>query len=87
MKLILKKIFDEKIKAFQQPVIKNYNFEKTYKLKNIILCKHFIINAIGEFNNKLALENKNCRVDFDEDTKEYFIKIDYDCLKKTRMYF
>ena len=74
-------------KAFEQSVIKNYNFEKTYKLKNSILCKRFIINAIGEFNNKLALENKNFRVGFDEDTMEYFIKIDYDYLKKTRMYF
>ena len=74
-------------KAFEQSVIKNFNFEKTYKLKDPILFKHFIINAIGEFNNKFALENKNFGVDFDEDTKEYFIKIDYDYLEKTRMYF
>ena len=72
-------------KAFEQSVIKNFNFEKTYKLKDPILFKHFI--AIGEFNNKLALENKNFGLDFDEDTKEYFIKIDYDYLEKTRMYF
>ena len=53
-----KNIVDEKIKAFEQSAITNYNFEKTYKLKNPILRKHFIINAIEEFNNKLALENK-----------------------------
>ena len=54
-------------------MIKNHNFEKTYKLKNPILCKHFMINTTEEFNNKLALENKKFRVDFDEDTHVYFI--------------
>ena len=32
-----KNIVDDKIKAFEQSVIKNYNFEKTYELKNCIL--------------------------------------------------
>ena len=41
-----KKIVDDKIKAFEQPVMKNYNFEKTYELKNPILRKHFIINNL-----------------------------------------
>ena len=27
-------LVDSKIKGFEQSVIKNYNFEKTYKLKN-----------------------------------------------------
>ena len=39
-----KKIVDDKIKAFEQSIMKNYNFEKTYELKNPILHKHFIIN-------------------------------------------
>ena len=43
-----KNIVDNKIKAFEQSVIKNYNFEKTNKFKNPILRKHFIINAIEE---------------------------------------
>ena len=58
-------IFDNKIKAFEQSVIKNQNFEKKYELKNPVLRKHFIINAIEEFNNNLALRNKNFRVDFE----------------------
>ena len=82
MRLILKTFLIKKIKALEQSVIKNHDFEKTYKLKNPILCKHFIINAIEKFNNKLALENKNFRVDFDEDTHYYFIRIDFDFLKK-----
>ena len=73
-----KNIVHNKIKAYEQSVIKNYNFEVRYELKNSILRKHFIINAIEEFNNKSTLENKNFRADFDEDTKEYFIKIDHD---------
>ena len=77
-----KNIADDKIKAFEQSVIKNYNFEKIYKLKNPILRKHFIINAIEEFNNILALENKNFRVNFDEDTKKYFIRKDHDYFQK-----
>ena len=39
-------IFGNKIKTFEQSVTNNYNFEKTYELKNSILRKHFIINAI-----------------------------------------
>ena len=50
-----KNIVDKNIKSFEQSIIKNYNFEKTYKLKNPILCKH----AIREFNNILTLENKD----------------------------
>ena len=77
-----KNIVDNKIKVFEKSVIKNYNFKKSYKLKNPILCKHFLINVIEEFNNKLTLENKNFRVDFDEDTLKYFIRIDHDYFKK-----
>ena len=46
-----KNIVDDKVKVFEQSVIKNYNLEKTYELKNPILRKYFIINAIEEFNN------------------------------------
>ena len=77
-----KNIIDDKIKPFEQSAIKNSNFEKTYKLKNLIIDKHFIINAIEEFNNKLTLENKEFRVDFDEDTHEYFFEIDFNFFKK-----
>ena len=54
-----KNIVDKNIKSFEQSIIKNYNFEKTYKLKNPVLRKHFIVNAIREFNNILTLENKD----------------------------
>ena len=77
-----KNIIDDKIKPFEQSAIKNSNFEKTYKLKNPILRKHFIINAIEEFNNKLTLENKEFRVNFDEDTHEYFLEIDFNFFRK-----
>ena len=76
-----KNIVDNKIKAFEQSVIKNYNFEKTYELKNPVLRKYFIINAIEEFNNNLKLENKNLTVDSDEYTYKYFIKLDHDYFK------
>ena len=77
-----KNIVHDKIKGFEQSVIKKYNFEKTYKLKNPVLHKHFIINAFEEINNKLLLENKELRVDFDEDTRDYFIRMDLNYLKK-----
>ena len=73
-------IVNNKFKAFEQSVIKNYNFEKTCELKNPLLRKHFIINAIEDVN-KLTLENKKFRVDFDEDTYEYFIRLDQDYFK------
>ena len=75
-------IVNNNIKECEQSVIKNYNFEKTCELKNPVLCKHFIINAIEEFNNKLTLENKTFRVDFDEDTYKYFIRLDRDYFEK-----
>ena len=59
-----KNIVDKNIKAFEQSIIKNYNFEKTYKLKNPVLRKHFIVNAIREFNNILTLENKDFMASF-----------------------
>ena len=77
-----KNIVDNKIKTFEQSIIKNYSFEETYELKNPILRKHFLINAIEEFNNNLALENKNFRFEFDEDTCKYFIKVHDDYFKK-----
>ena len=46
------------------------------------MCKHFIINAVEEFNNKLILENKKYRADFDGDTYKYFIRLDHYCFKK-----
>ena len=77
-----KNIVDNKIKAFEQSVIKYYNFEKTYKLKNPILRKHFAINAIEEFNNELTLKNKNFRVDSHNDTRDHLIRLDHDYFKK-----
>ena len=59
-------IESNRIKIIEQSVIKDYNLEKTYELKKPILHKHFIINAIEEFKNKLELGNKKFRVDFDE---------------------
>ena len=44
-----KNIVNNKVKAFEQSVIKNYNLEKTYELKNPVLRKHFTTNAIEEF--------------------------------------
>ena len=44
--------------------------------------KHFIINSIEEFNNELALENKEFRVDFHENTYKYFIRLDQDYFLK-----
>ena len=44
--------------------------------------KHFVINSIEKFNNKLALETKEFRVDFDENTYKYFIRLDQDYFRK-----
>ena len=43
-------------------------------LKDLTIKQHF--NAIEEFNNKLALEGKNFRVDFDDDILNHFLKMD-----------
>ena len=72
---------NNKIKIIEQSVIKNCNLEKTYEIKNPILHKHFITNAIEKFNNKLELENKTFRADFAEDTYKYFIRLDHNYFK------
>ena len=51
-------------------------------IKKPISCKHFLVIAIDEFDNKLTLKTKIFRVDFDEDTRKYFIRIDHDYFKK-----
>ena len=79
-----KNIVNNKVKAFEQSVIKNYNLEKTYELKNPVLRKHFITNTIEEFKQELALKNKEFRVDFNEDTYNYFVRSDHDYFKKQR---
>ena len=75
-------IVNIKIKEFEHSVIKHYSFGKTYELKNPVLGKHFIINAIKDFNNKLTLEDKKFWVDFDECTYKYFIRLDRDYFEK-----
>ena len=49
-------------------------------LKNLTIKQHF--NATEEFNNKLALEGKNFRVDFDDDILNHSLKMDRDYFKK-----
>ena len=51
--------------------------EKTYELKNPILRKHFMMNVVEEFKNKLTLKNQKVRADFDEDTYKYFNRLDH----------
>ena len=49
---------NNKIKEYEQIIIKKYTFKETYKLKNRILRRHFLIRTIEEINRKLKKDNK-----------------------------
>ena len=49
---------NNKIKEYEQIIIKKYTFKETYKLKNRILRWHFLIRTIEEINRKLKKDNK-----------------------------
>ena len=49
---------NNKIKEYEQIIIKKYTFKETYKLKNRILHRHFLIRTIEEINRKLKKDNK-----------------------------
>ena len=49
---------NNKIKEYEQIIIKKYTFKETYKLKNWILRRHFLIRTIEEINRKLKKDNK-----------------------------
>ena len=49
---------NNKTKEYEQKIIKKYSFKETYKLKNRILRRHFLIRTIEEINRKLKKDNK-----------------------------
>ena len=63
-------IIDKNFHAFEKSYTGNM-----YKLKNFILYKHVVINAMFELNDKLQKENKDYRVYFDNDTEEFFFNM------------
>ena len=77
MTACFKTIADNKIKAFEQSLIKNYGFENIYISRNPLVIKHLLIIAIEELNNRLKLKKKKLRVDFNKSTYWHFIRIDY----------
>ena len=68
---------NNKIKEYEQIIIKKYTFKETYKLKKRILSRHFLIRTIKEINKKLKKDNKKFQIDFNEDSYEYFNKQDH----------
>ena len=68
MTACFKTIADNKIKAFEQSLIKNYGFENIYISRNPLVIKHLLIIAIEELNNRLKLKKKKLRVDFNKST-------------------
>lgn len=77
MTACFKTIANNKIKAFEQSLIKNYGFENIYISRNPLVIKHLLIIAIEELNNRLKLKKKKLRVDFNKYTYWHFIRIDY----------
>ena len=58
IKTLIENSTNNKIKEYEQIIIKKYTFKETYKLKNRILRRHFSIRTIEEINRKLKKDNK-----------------------------
>lgn len=70
---------NQKCYDFNQSMLK---VDKTFKLRDPLLCRHFIFKAFEEVNQKLKKEKKDCRVVFDADTYYYLIDQTYEHFKE-----
>ena len=52
IKILIDNSLNNKIKEYEEIIIKKYNFKETYTLKNPILCRHILIKSIEEINKK-----------------------------------
>lgn len=52
IKILIDNSTNNKIKEYEEIIIKKYNFKETYTLENPILCRHILIKSIEEINKK-----------------------------------
>ena len=60
---LIDEIKDKKINKFEESV-RNFSNDKSCKLTNLLLKRHFLIKAVQEVNKELIKKKKTFRVDF-----------------------
>ena len=68
---LIDEIKDKKISQFEESVRKFSN-DKSYKLTNLLLKRHFLIKAVQEANKELIEKKEIFRVDFSYDACLFF---------------
>ena len=66
-----------KVNEFEQSVMKNNKFIDSYELDNLIIHRNLLIKTFEEINKELKKDNRQFRIDFDNNTYSYFDKLSY----------
>ena len=69
---LIKNSVTNKINEFEQTVMKNDKFNDPYELNNQILHRNFLIKTFQEINQELKKDNRQFRIDFDNNASDYF---------------
>ena len=72
------------IKEFED--IYTYALEQPYKLEDTILLRHFLLIGVEEINFLLFKNNKPYRVNFKDETYNYFVDENESYFKKYNLY-
>ena len=78
---LIEKSMINKINEFEQSIMKNNKFNDPYELNNLILQRHFLIKTFKEINKELKKDNRQFRIDFDNNAYDYFDEQNYYYLK------
>ena len=66
-----------KVNEFEQSVMKNNKFIDSYELDNLIIHRNLLIKTFEEINKELKKDNRQFRIDFNNNIYSYFDKLSY----------
>ena len=71
-----------KVNEFEQSVMKNNKSIDSYELDNLIIHRNLLIKTFEEINKELKKDNRQFRIDFNNNTYSYFDKLSYNYFLK-----
>ena len=74
----------KKVNEYEQSVMKNHKFNDLYELNNLIIHRHLLIKTFEEINKELKTDNRQFRIDFDDNAYKYFNDLNYKYFKTER---
>ena len=66
-----------KVNEFEQSVMKNNKFIDSYELDNLIIHRNLLIKTFEEINKELKKDNRQFRIDFNNNRYSYFDELSY----------